>query len=69
MNKAFLGAYRKGYKAGITGLPRVAPYRDKRTTYNNGVTFSMAFIHYWEDGYDEAAKDRIALKEASQEAI
>ena len=54
-NRAFIGAYKKGYYAARTDKPRVTPYGDWRT-YHGGVTFSRAFIRYWLRGYDDAKK-------------
>ena len=52
MNKAFLGAYHKGIVAGRDGKTiRDCPYGDWRT-YRGAVTFSRAFIKYWEEGLE-----------------
>lgn len=57
MSKALEGARRKGREAGEAGLPRSAnPYPDKRSNYQNGVTFSTAFIRAWDDGWREGYK-------------
>lgn len=49
----FFRAYRKGYRAGTIGKPRIAPYKDKRTE-SGIITYSRAFIRAWEQGYDTA---------------
>jgi len=53
MNKAFLSAYHKGAAARLAGLPSSAcPYEDIRNNYRRGNTFSRAFRHYWQYGWD-----------------
>jgi len=54
MNKAMKGAKAKGALARIYNHPKDwCPYRDVRTNYRNGVTFSRAFMRAWHDGWDE----------------
>ena len=48
-NKAFIAAYWRGYNSPTDAR---CPYGDYRTA-GNGVTFSRAFMHYWEDGRED----------------
>lgn len=51
INRAVIGAYRKGKKAKADGLPVTAcPYKDTRT-YRGGITWSRTFMNAWWDGY------------------
>ncbi len=51
MNKAFLGAIKKGIAAKQAGLPETAcPYQDKRKP-NGKLSRSRAFKYAWYDGY------------------
>lgn len=59
----FFRAYKKGYRAAEKGKPRVAPYKDRKT-HSGTITFSRAFIHAWENGYDNAIIEAIEGKEA-----
>ena len=51
-NKAFLGAYRKGYLARVGSKPKISPYDDNRTRYG-GVTFYRSFQRYWREGWED----------------
>jgi hypothetical protein len=62
-SNGFRGAFRKGYAAGVEGVPsHKNPYRDKRT-YRGGITYSRAFMRAWYDGWC-AATGRDPLAEA-----
>jgi hypothetical protein len=61
MNKALLGAMRKGARAATLNQPREAPYGDIRQ-YDGKLTWSRAFIVAWLNGYDEIMKQRAAKK-------
>lgn len=51
MNRALLGAIRKGIAAREAGLPETAcPYTDKRKT-SGRLSWSRAFRNAWHDGY------------------
>lgn len=51
-NRAFLGAWRKGYAARKAGKPCRSPYEDLRGgKHGNVVTFSRTFIKQWERGW------------------
>ena len=52
INKSFFSAYRKGREAARDNGK--CPYVDKRGSYNNMVTFSAAFIRFWEEGFYDA---------------
>ena len=55
MNKAIIGAKRKGWEARRAGMPQSAnPYGDERT-HNGSVTFSRAFLRAWNEGWREGA--------------
>lgn len=50
-NRAFRGAWRRGYRAGLDGMPRhECPYPDRRRG-RNYATWSAAFASYWYAGY------------------
>ena len=52
-SKAHLGAWQKGRTAGINGEAKsTCPYRDYRSNYRNGVTYSAGFIRHWQDGWE-----------------
>lgn len=51
MNRAILGAYKKGIKARADGLPESAcPYDDKRN-WQNKITWSRTFVKAWVNGW------------------
>lgn len=51
MNRALIGAIRKGIAAREAGLSeRACPYEDKRKL-DGRLTFSRAFRHAWLDGF------------------
>lgn len=51
MNKAWIGAWKKGIEARKAGFPiEACPYADKRK-WNGKLTWSRAFIRAWEDGW------------------
>jgi hypothetical protein len=52
MNNAFLGAYRKGLRAGREDGPNVSPY-DEHDMCRGGPTWARAFHRYWQKGYDD----------------
>ncbi len=53
-NRAWRGAYRKGYEASQAGLPVSAcPYEDKRK-WDGRLTWSRAFQAAWCDGWNAA---------------
>ena len=63
-NRALAAAYRKGWKARLDGKPETAvPYADHRSD-SGSVTFSRAFRHAWQEGWDAALP---SIKEASRE--
>ncbi len=55
-NRAHRGAYRKGQRAAIDGLPPSAcPYVDKRKS-SGRLSWSRSFIRAWQDGHaDQSA--------------
>lgn len=56
--KAFWSAYKKGYIAGRDGiLKRECPYPDIHGIERNNVTFSRAFIGYWNSGWEEGREE------------
>lgn len=58
-NAAHLGAYRKGYHAGVEslqGIVRSCPYIDYRKK-DGRLTFSRSFRRAWFAGLDDAMKD------------
>ena len=58
MNRAFLGAMKKGYQANERGVPIAGnPYGDDRT-HRGSVTFSRAFWKAWNRGWQTAQADR-----------
>ena len=59
-NRAFRGARRKGYLAQKAGKPRNScPYPDHRGGANGGtITWSRAFMSYWYEGWDLAARGK-----------
>jgi len=61
-NKAFQAAYNKGRKARIDGKPKRSPYSDWDTD-RGSVTWSRAFIRYWEKGWEDADQE-IVRKQA-----
>jgi hypothetical protein len=49
---ALRGAFRKGWEAFWAGRTLLSnPYPDKRTRYQNSVTFSRAFRRHWAEGW------------------
>jgi hypothetical protein len=63
MNKALVGAIRKGIEAKAAGEPRSAnPYEDIRKV-SGSLTWSRAFIRAWDDGWEGrlSETDRQAL--------
>jgi hypothetical protein len=55
LNRAFIGAWRKGWQAAETGAARHSPYADRRSgKYGNVITFSRGFQRFWFEGYDAA---------------
>jgi hypothetical protein len=57
-NRGFLGAFRKGAQARKDAKPRRSPYPDHRGgKYGNIITYSRAFIKYWQDGWDAMDKE------------
>lgn len=57
MNRALLGAMRKGIKAKADGQPRSScPYEDKRKL-DGRLTWGRAFRKAWFDGYDDTLTD------------
>lgn len=51
-NRAFHGAFCKGWEAASSGKPEsVNPY-DWHDTCRGGPTFARAFHRYWQRGYD-----------------
>lgn len=58
-SKNMLGAYNKGFIAGKKDCPKTdCPYKDLRTNYKNGVTYSSAFRSHWFQGWEDGQKDR-----------
>lgn len=58
MNKAFQGAYRKGYRAALEGKPiEACPYVDWRKA-DGRLTFSRGFRRAWHDGYRAALAEK-----------
>ena len=60
MNRAFAGAYRKGYAAGkdeLSGIRRSCPYLDHRKKCGR-LTFARAFRKCWWEGKDDATNGR-----------
>ena len=54
MNRAHLGAYRKGWRAYFDGkMQHECPYQDKRGR-RNMVSWSRSFIWAWNDGWTAA---------------
>jgi hypothetical protein len=52
--RPYKGAFRKGQKARLAGVPRTAcPYSDLRG-YRGHVTFSRAWKSAWQEGWDNA---------------
>ena len=49
-SKAFLATYKRGYAAGRAGKPKTANPSPDRRTFHGSVTFSRAFIRYWNEG-------------------
>jgi len=57
-NRAFKGAYRKGYQARIDGKSNLPPYPDKRAGRREHITtYSRAFRKYWLEGWQDADKE------------
>ena len=55
MNRAFKGAYNKGIKARKEGKSlKDNPYNLLDTQSKGGVTWSVAFYRYWENGWIKA---------------
>jgi hypothetical protein len=53
-NRAFQGAYKKGFRAGEEGKPKSHnPYCDERTA-RGSVTYSRAFLKFWDEGWEDA---------------
>ncbi len=59
MNRAFYGAYQKGYQAyQQQGQGARCPYVDKRAgRHDHIVTFSRAFTRYWQEGFSDASQN------------
>lgn len=59
-NRAFQGAYRKGWEARRSGEPLTAnPYPDYMAgRYAHVTTWSRAYRRYWADGWKDAGKPR-----------
>ena len=65
-NRGFIGAWKKGWIAGVRGDPRKAPYYTGTATVGGGrevVTWGRAFAGYWLDGYDAG---KIAGKQVAE---
>jgi len=61
-SKAFGGACKRGYRAGLGGVPITScPYADLRT-WQGSVTFSRAFMMYWEKGCALGLADRSRIR-------
>lgn len=57
-NRAFIGAYKKGYAAHQTGDE--CPYADRRGgRHDHVITYSRAFQNYWKQGLADA-RDGVA---------
>lgn len=62
-NRAMRGAYLKGARAAVAGLPSGAcPYIDRRKECGR-LTWSRSFIAAWEQGHREATRHRLANTE------
>jgi hypothetical protein len=59
-NKAFVGAYNRGYRDGVKGKSeRDCPYPDYRCgKHGHVITFSRAFRRYWRDGLEAGRAER-----------
>lgn len=56
-NRAMRGAYARGYRDSMAGVPiHQCPYQDTRK-WDNRITWSRAFARAWEDGWQAARED------------
>jgi len=56
-NRAFRGAWLKGYRAAQAGESESANPYDDHDMCRGGPTFARAFHRYWRDGYMERSKE------------